>query len=313
MGVGAVRILVLGGAGYIGSVLCPMLVERGHHVTVLDNFLYKQQGANSLAALCRFQNFDVYRVDVRDKNAVAPHLKRADVIVPLAALVGAPLCDLNPVDAELVNLRHPLELFGQLSASQLCVMPTTESAYGANESVCTEETPINPLSTYARHKARVERALLDSTNSISLRLATVFGMSPRMRLDLLVNDFAWKAYKEGAILLFEHKFRRTVVHVRDVARAFLHAIEGNLAGSIYNVGSITVSKLELCEALKEKLGGRFYYTTANTGTDPDQRNYEVSSAKLLATGYTFTVSLSDGLDELLKGFRCLSNTVHSNV
>lgn len=307
------RVLVLGGAGYIGSVLCPMLVERGHDVTVLDNFLYRQQGANSLAALCRFQTFDVHRVDVRDKGAVAPHLKRADAILPLAALVGAPLCELNPVDAELVNLRHPLELFRQLSADQLCVMPTTESAYGANVAVCTEETPINPLSTYAKHKAVVEQALLERDRSLSLRLATVFGMSPRMRLDLLVNDFAWKAYKEASILLFEHKFRRTVVHVHDVARAFMHALDGRLHRGVYNVGAITVSKLELCEALKDKLGGRFYYTEANAGADPDQRNYEVSSAKLLGTGYTFTVSLSDGLDELLKGFRCLSNTVHSNV
>lgn len=306
------RVLVLGGAGYIGSILTPMLVEEGYHVTVVDNFLYRQQGANSLAHLCRFPNFDIQRADVRDIQAIEPYIKAADAIIPLAALVGAPLCNLNPVDAELVNLCHPLALFKKLSADQLCVMPTTESSYGSNASVCTEDTPINPLTTYAQHKAIVEGSLLERESSISLRLATVFGMSPRMRLDLLVNDFAWRAHKDGSILLFEEHFRRTVVHVRDVARAFLHALETLQAG-IYNVGSLTISKLDLCQALKAKLGGRFYYTSASTGSDPDQRNYEVSSAKLLATGYEFTVGLDDGLDELLKGFRTLTNTVHGNV
>jgi nucleoside-diphosphate-sugar epimerase len=251
------KVLVLGGAGYIGSVLVPKLVEDGYHVTVLDSFLYKQQGANSLASLCRFPNFDIYRADVRDWPSIAPHVARADAVIPLAALVGAPLCNLNPVDAELVNLHHPLQLFRGLSKDQLCVMPTTESSYGSNVDVCTEETPINPLSTYAKHKATVEAALLSRDNSVSLRLATVFGMSPRMRLDLLVNDFAWRAVKDGSILLFEEHFRRTVVHVQDVAHAFIHALE-ILTGGIYNVGSLTVSKLDLCEALKAKLGGGFY-------------------------------------------------------
>ena len=308
------RVLVLGGAGYIGSVLCPMLVDAGHDVTVLDNFLYRQQGANSLAALCRFPNFDVYRVDVRDPGALNPYLKHADAVIPLAALVGAPLCDLNPIDARLVNVRHPTDLFLQLSSSQLCIMPTTESAYGANGfDVCTEDTPTNPLSAYAKQKEYVERALLNRDRSISRRLATVYVMSPRMRLELPVNDFAWKAYKEASILLFEHKFRRTVVHVHDVARAFLHALDGALEPGVYNVGSTTLSKLELCEILKAKLGGRFYYAIANAGTDPDQRNYQVSSAKLLSTGFRFNVELDAGLNELFKGFRCLTNTVHSNV
>ena len=309
------RILITGGAGFIGSIMTPMLVEEGYHVTVLDNFLYRQAGANSLAALCRYPNFDIHRGDVRDTNSYAPLLAKADVVIPLAALVGAPLCDLNPIDAELVNLRHPLELFQRLSQDQLCIMPTTESAYGSNVDICTEETPINPLSTYAKHKAVVEDALLQREHSISLRLATVFGMSPRMRLDLLVNDFAWKAYKEGSILLFEEHFRRTVVHVRDVARAFCHAvwdIDSNMQRGIYNVGAFSVSKLKLCEALKEKLG-RFYYLVAGSGSDPDQRNYEVSSAKLEATGYEFTMTLDAGLDELLKGYRTLTNTVHGNV
>lgn len=313
------RILVTGGAGFIGSILTPMLVKAGYHVTVYDSFLYRASGANSLAELCSYPNFDIYRGDVRDWPSLAPHVAKADVVIPLAGLVGAPLCDLNPVDAELVNLRHPLKLFESLSREQLCIMPTTESSYGSNGDVCTEETKLNPLSTYANHKAIVEEALMERENSISLRLATVFGMSPRMRLDLLVNDFAWKAYKEGSILLFEEHFKRTVVHVRDVARAFQCALgspslnAGGLDAGIYNVGSLSVSKLELCEALKEKLGGRFYFTIGSTGRDPDQRNYVVSSAKLEATGFRFEVGLSDGLDELLKGYRAITNSIHSNV
>ena len=306
------HILVLGGAGYLGSVLCPMLLKAGYRVTVLDNFMYRHSGANSLAPLMVHPHFEVYRADVRDFATIAAHLKRADVVIPLAGLVGAPLCNLNPVDAELVNLRHPLELFGRMSDSQLCIMPTTESSYGSNVDVCTEETPLNPLSTYAKHKVIVEEALLQRGNAVSLRLATVFGMSPRMRLDLLVNDFAWRAYKEGSILLFEQHFKRTVLHVLDAARAFLHAMNG-LTHGIYNVGNITITKQDLCEAIKAKLGGRVYYALASTGTDPDQRNYAVSSAKLQGTGFEFSMSLDDGLDELFKGFKALTNTVHSNL
>lgn len=304
------RILIPGGAGYLGSILVPMLVADGHEVTVIDRFLHKPSEV-SLAFLARHPNFDIHRVDVRDFEQVKPHLKAADVVIPLAGLVGAPLCDLNPVDAELVNLKHPLELIANLSHDQVCIMPTTESAYGSNDEICTEETPTNPLSSYAKHKAIVEDALLQHEQSCSLRLATVFGMSPRMRLDLLVNDFAWKAYREGSILLFEHHFRRTMLHVVDASRAFIHAMDKNLRG-VYNVGDIHLTKLSLCDAIKKKLP-KFYYTLMPIGTDKDQRNYEVSSAKLQATGFDFTMDLSAGLDELLKGFRALGNNRYGNV
>lgn len=302
------KILITGAAGYIGSILTPMLVERGHDVTVLDNFLWGQQ---SIGQLVRHANFHVHRVDVRDHAALKPYLAAPDVIIPLAALVGAPLCDLNPVDAELLNLRHPLALFRELSAEQIVVMPTTESSYGSNVDVCTEETPINPLSTYAKHKAEVEAALLTRENSSSLRLATVFGFSPRMRLDLLVNDFAWKAYKEHSIMLFEHHFRRTVVHVVDVARAFIWALEQNLRG-VHNVGEVHLTKLSLCEEIKKKIPDFEYVLTRNK-SDADQRNYQVSSAKLKATGFQFKYDLSDGLDQLIKGFPMLGNTRHGNM
>jgi len=299
----ALKILVLGGAGYIGSVLVPKLLD--HKVTVLDNFLYRE---NSLSDCCRHKNFDAHRVDVRDSEAIKPYM-HADVIIPLAGLVGAPLCDLNPVDAELVNLKHPISLFRRLSKDQRVIMPTTESAYGSNDSVCTEETPINPLSRYAKDKATVEAILMHRENAVSLRLATVFGMSPRMRLDLLVNDFAWKAFKEHSIVLFEAHFRRTTCHIQDIANAFIHALE--LKPGIYNVGAFSLSKLELCEALAKKLP--FTFVEADVGKDPDQRNYVVSSEKIRKTGWKSKFTLEDGLDELLKGFKMLSNNRYGNI
>ena len=306
------NVTVLGAAGYIGSILAPLLVRHGYNVTALDSFIYGNE--TTLAALCKYPNFDLYRVDVRDENAWRPFVAKADVVIPLAGLVGAPACDLRPFEARALNLDHPLSLIKSLGKDQLCIMPTTESAYGSNAEVCTEETPTNPLSSYGKHKAVVEAALLERENSISLRLATVFGMSPRMRLDLLVNDFAWKAYREHSILLFEEHYKRTVLHVEDAAQAFIHAIQhrATMRGEIYNVGNVTLTKRSLCEAIKAKMPD-FYFASVSKGTDPDQRNYEVSSVKLKATGYAFSWSLEGGLDELFKGFRALRNTVHGNV
>lgn len=302
------RILCTGGGGYLGSVLVPRLLAEGHQVTVLDSFLYRE---NSLAACCAHPNFDVFRVDCRDVAAVRPYLRDADVVIPLAGLVGAPVGELNPVDAELLNLRAQINLFLQLSAQQLVIMPTTESSYGKNAEVCTEETPLNPLSTYARHKVKVEQALMDRMNSTSLRLATVFGMSPRMRLDLLINDFVWKAVKERSIVIFEGHYTRTSVHVSDVARAFIHALD--LApGQIYNVGAVTTTKIELCQAIQKQVLA-FSYIEAAIGWDSDQRNYHVSDAKFRATGFTPLVTLDQGIAELIKGYRTLTNTRYGNV
>ncbi len=234
------NILILGGAGYIGSVLVPLLLFYGHKVTVLDNFLY---GENSLAACCHYPKFDVHKVDVRNFKDLKPYLN-ADVIIPLAGLVGAPLCDQNPVDARMVNLEHPLRLFRYLSKDQKVIMPTTESAYGSNGEICTEDTPVNPISRYAKDKAKIESILMERKNVVSLRLATVFGMSPRMRMDLLVNDFTWRAFRDKTIVIFEGHFKRTNVHVRDVAQAFVHAL--TLADGIYNVGAFSISKLGIC-------------------------------------------------------------------
>jgi nucleoside-diphosphate-sugar epimerase len=302
------KITVTGAAGYIGSVLCPMLIAEGHEVTALDWFAHQ----NTLAPLVSSPWFDCYRVDCRDIAAVRPHLKKAEVVIPLAALVGQPVCDLNPVDAEKLNVTATLELFDACSHDQLICMPTTESVYGSNATLCTEETPCNPLSSYGRQKRAVELALMARGNAISLRLATVFGMSPRMRLDLLVNDFTWRALKDRALVVFEGGARRTYVHVSDVARAFVHALDLLEPGNIYNVGSVTTTKLGLCAAIKTQLP-EFFYVEAAYGTDPDARDYVVSQEKIEATGYRSVVSLGDGIAELLKGYRMIRNTVHGNV
>ena len=323
------NVLVTGAAGFIGSILVPELLKEGHNVVALDNFMYSD---TSLAECCAHPNFDVYRVDCRDEHAVRPHVKNADVVIPLAGLVGVPAGNRNPIDAELINLRAPLALFNMLSFEQLVIMPTTESSYGSNAEVCTEETKLNPLSIYAKHKVIVEEALMARGNSISLRLATVFGMSKRPRGDLLVNDFTWRALRDRAMVIFEGKYRRTCVHVRDVARAFVHAISGGNSGAwvdsvggeyivpnskplplgVYNVGSCTMTKLSLCEAIKRQVPN-FTFVEAPMDKDPDQRDYVVDSSKIQATGFRYEWTLDAGIAELIKGYRCLQNTRHGNV
>lgn len=305
------RILVTGSHGYIGSILVPMLLAEGHEVTGLDRFIYNNDTV--LAACCSNPRFKQYRVDCRDMDAVRPHVAVADAVIPLAGLVGVPLGNLNPVDAELLNLKAQLGLFQLLSADQFVVMPTTESSYGSNADVCTEETTLNPLSLYAQHKVQVENALLARGNSVSLRLATVFGMSPRMRMDLLVNDFTWRALKDRAMVIFEGKYRRTCVHVRDVAGAFLHALDvlEQIPG-IYNVGACTMTKLSLCEAIQAQVPG-FTYVEAPIAKDPDQRDYIVSDDKIRATGFVPEWTLEAGITELLNGYRSISNNRFGNV
>ena len=311
------KILVTGGAGYIGSVLVPMLLGAGHRVTVIDNFLY---GANSLAACAFHPNFDVHRVDVRDINAVQPFLAGADAVIPLAGLVGAPLCDRNPVDADLVNRVSVLAMFKSLAADQLVVMPTTESVYGSNLDICDEKTPVNPLSTYARHKVEVEAALMERENAVSLRLATVFGMSPRMRLDLLINDFTWRAQRDRALVVFEGHYRRTSVHVTDVSRAILHVLgqARMMRGQVYNVGAVSATKLEICAEIQQQVPYFTYTEIGGTpndiaGHDPDQRNYVTSDAKIRAAGFQPRVMLEAGIAELLKGYRMISNNRYGNM
>jgi nucleoside-diphosphate-sugar epimerase len=310
------RVLVTGGAGYLGSVLVPALLDRGFAVSVIDSFMY---GQDSLAAVCHRPEFSVVRGDVRSLDTMKPLLKEADIIIPLAALVGAPLCDRDPIAATSTNLRAIVDMLPHLAATQRVILPVTNSGYGVGEAgkYCTEETPIRPVSLYGRDKVEVERTLLDGhPSSISLRLATVFGMSPRMRLDLLVNDFTYRAYTDRFIVLFESHFKRNFIHVRDVARAFLHAIDhfDTMKGEIYNVGlsDANLSKLELCEQIRRHLPS-FVIHESDIGKDPDKRDYIVSNEKIERTGYKPVFSLDDGIRELIKGFAMIRNSRYSNV
>jgi nucleoside-diphosphate-sugar epimerase len=309
------NILVTGGAGYLGSIMVPDLLEAGHKVTVLDSFMF---GQTSLNHVCNNPNFEVVRGDVRVESIVASVIRKADIIIPLAALVGAPLCNQDPVAATTTNHDAITLMLKLLSKQQLVIMPTTNSAYGSGDknNFCTEESPLNPISLYAKEKVAVEKILMQRDNAISFRLATVFGMSPRMRIDLLVNDFAYRAVHDRFVVLFESSFKRNYVHVRDVSRVFQHAVDkfSRMKGQIYNVGlsDANVSKRELCEHIKAQVPD-FVFMDAPIGKDPDQRNYVVSNAKIEATDFRTSVSLDAGIGELLKGYKMIRNTKYSNV
>lgn len=309
------NILVTGGAGYLGSIMVPELLAKGHKVTVLDNFMY---GQNSLAHVCHSPNFDAVRGDVRIESAVLPLLKKADIVIPLAAYVGAPLCARDPVGASSTNHDAIIMMLKNVSKNQRILMPTTNSAYGSGDenNFCTEESPLNPISLYAIEKVKVEKELMQHPNATSFRLATVFGMSPRMRIDLLVNDFTYRAVHDRFVVLFESSFKRNYIHVRDIARAFIHGIENyeKTNNQIFNVGlsEANVSKRELCEVIKKQIPD-FTFIDAPIGKDPDQRNYIVSNAKIEATGYKPQVSLDAGIAELIKGFGMIRNTRYGNV
>ncbi len=309
------NILITGGAGYLGSIMVPMMLEKGYNVTVLDNFTFKQ---NSLAHVCSKGNFSISRGDIRDKELIKKLLRFNDVIVPLAALVGAPLCAQDPIGATSTNLDAQLFLLNELSASQLVLMPITNSGYGIGESgkLCTENTPLRPISLYGKHKVEVEEKLLTRENSISFRLATVFGMSPRMRLDLLVNDFTYRAVNDHAVILFESHFKRNYIHVTDVSRVFLHGLDNfqQLKGEAYNVGlsDANLSKWELCEVIK-KFVPDFVFMNAPIGEDPDKRDYIVSNEKIEKTGFKPRYTLEDGINELIKGYQMIKNTIYTNI
>jgi len=308
-------ILVTGGAGYLGSTLVPTLLDEGHRVTVLDNFLF---GQASLNHLCANPNFEVHRGDARDSEVLKPLLRDADIIIPLAALVGAPLCNNDKIGAETINRDAVLTLIRLASPQQRIMMPVTNSGYGIGEAgkFCTEETPLRPITLYGRTKVQAEQAVLERGNCISFRLATVFGMSPRMRIDLLVNDFVYRAVNDRAVVLFEAHFKRNYIHVRDVARAFVHGICNfeSMRDQPYNVGlsDANLSKLELCQQIQAHLP-KFVFLEAPVGEDPDKRDYIVSNEKIERSGYRPAHSLDDGIRELIKGYRMLRNSVYGNV
>jgi nucleoside-diphosphate-sugar epimerase len=296
-------------------VLCPTLLAEGCAVTVLDNF---SRSENTLAACCAFDDFQVQRGDCRDEDIVAPLARQADVVIPLAGLVGAPLCDRDKLAAVTVNRDAVVMLTRILSGDQRMILPMTNSGYGIGEAgkFCTEESPLRPVSLYGTTKVEAENAVLSRENGITLRLATVFGMSPRMRLDLLVNDFTYRAVTDRSVVIFEGHFKRNYIHIRDVVGAFVHSLKNfeSMKGRPYNVGldEANLSKIELCEVIG-KFIPKFCYFEGQIGGDPDKRDYIVSNARILATGFRTQWSLERGITELIKGYRGLSNSRYSNV
>jgi len=303
------NILVTGGAGYLGSTLVPDLLNAGHKVTVLDNFMFKQASLNHV---CNNPDFNVVKGDIRVESVIVPLMKKADVIIPLAALVGAPLCSLDPVGATTVNHDAIKLMIKRLSKQQIILMPTTNSAYGTGDEMnhCTEESPLRPISQYAIEKVEIEKDLLQNPNAISFRLATVFGMSPRMRTDLLVNDFTYRAVVDHCVVLFESHFKRNYIHVRDVANAFLFALDNRdrMLGETYNVGlsDANLSKAELCGRIRAAVRD-FHVFESEIGKDPDKRDYIVSNDKIEALGFKPRHSLDDGIKELVKTYAMIRN------
>ena len=303
------KVLVTGGAGYIGSILVPELLALGHEVTVIDNFLFRQ---SSLLHCCANPNFNVIKADVRDEALMEKEYGKYDIIVPLAGIVGAPACAKHPETTKQINYDVIKHMVKHLSKEQRVVNPVTNSGYGigAEGQMCTEESPLNPLSLYGITKVDAEKVLLDWGNSACFRLATVFGQAPRMRIDLLVNDFTYRAVYDRFIVLFESHFKRNYIHVRDVTNAFTHALDNwdTFSGETFNLGlsDANLSKWELCERIKKVLPN-FYFVEAEIGEDPDKRDYIVSNEKVEATGWRPQHSLDDGIRENVKGYTMIRN------
>ena len=308
------KILITGGGGYIGNILTPLLLKNDYAVTVFDNLIHRQHG---IMENCTDDYFKFVYGDVRDKPMYKKLIESHDVIINLAAYVGMPLCNRFPVEAVQVNQESAEFLAENASAQQVIIHANTNSGYGLGKHVegkavhCTEETPLNPISIYGKTKCAAERAIMSAKgNNITFRLATVMGVSRKMRMDLLVNDFTYKAWNDRYIVLFESSFLRNFIHVRDVAEAFLWALQGKVnVGNVYNLGntSANVNKMDLCLAIKKQLPD-FFITESEINKDPDQRNYIVSNEKLEATGWSPMYSLDDTIREVIMACPIIKNT-----
>lgn len=309
------HILVTGGAGYIGSILVPALLSKDFRVTVIDNFMYNQ---SSLLDHCYNPNLTIINGDARNERLLKDLLKHVDAVIPLACLTGAPICAKFPLEAESIILGAVKTIIKFKSKNQIIIYPTTNSGYGIGEKgkFCTEKTPLKPVSLYGKLKVAAEREILGHGNAVTLRLATAFGLSPRMRLDLLVNDFVYRAVNDRFVILFEANFKRNYIHVRDIARAFIYVVDNFavMKNETYNLGlsDANLSKLELCEEIKKQLP-TFYFVEAKVGEDPDKRDYIVSNSKIEAAGFKPVYNLEMGIKELIKGYQIISNNKYGNI
>jgi len=299
------KILVTGGAGYIGSVLCPMLLSRGYEVRVLDNLTF---GANGILGCFTYKKFDFIEGDILNKDIVEKALEGVDVVIHLAAIVGYPACRRDEDLAYRVNVIGTKNIANAMKPNQKIIFGSTGSNYGSLVGdACTEETPLNPLTCYGVTKTEAEKYLLDNVPTVAFRFATAFGVSPRFRLDLMINDFVYQALHAKNLIIYEKSFKRTFIHVYDMARAFLFTLENidKMIGQVYNVGSETMNytKEDVAVKVKNNLSNRgknFYLHFAEIGKDEDQRNYEVSYQKIRMLGYSTTINLDDGIEELIK-------------
>jgi len=309
------KVLITGGAGYIGSVFVRELLEKKYLVTVLDNFMYNQ---NSLLDVCYHPSLDIVVGDVRNEELLKKEITRHDIIVPLAAIVGATACEKDKILSKEVNQVQAENISEWVSSNQMVLFPVTNSGYGIGqkEVYCDENSPLNPISYYGVTKVSAEKTLLDMGNVVTFRLATVFGASPRMRMDLLVNDFVYRAFKDKFIVLFESHFKRNYIHIRDISSVFLHAINHyeSMKGEAYNIGlsNANLSKLELCNKIKEQLTN-FHISESEIGKDPDKRDYIVSNKKIESTGWFPQYSLEDGISELIKAYSYLTLNRFNNA
>ena len=309
------NVLVTGGAGYIGSILVPKLLDKGYKVTVMDSYIYRQ---HSLLDICHNPNFNIIVGDVRDEILLKTEVQKHDIIIPLAAIVGAPACDKDKTLTKDINQVQIENIARWISNEQMVLYPVTNSGYGIGQEgiLCTEKTPLNPISLYGKTKVAGENALLENGNAVTFRLATVFGTAPRMRMDLLVNDFVYRAFSDRFIVLFESHFKRNYIHIRDIVSVFFHAIYHyeTLKGEAYNVGlsDANLSKMELCEKIKEHLPD-FHIFESDIGQDPDKRDYIVSNEKIESTGWKPQYGIDDGIKELVKAYEFLKVNQFNNL
>jgi len=306
------KVLITGGAGYIGSHLIQHFIDD-HHVTVVDSLMYEK---TSLLGYITKRNFEFVKADVRDSRVLEPLIQRSDIVIPLAALVGFPLCDKHPRDAIEVNRDVNVTLAKSKSKDQIVVYPCTNSGYGASDSTkpCTEDSPMNPITLYGRTKVEAENAFRESANCTTLRLATVFGPSPRMRTDLLVNNFVLKALRDRSLVLYEDSYKRNYVHIHDVSRAFRFIIDNwdKCSNQTFNVGndSLNCTKRELADQISDMIPSKIYI--ANNAKDPDQRDYVVSSQRIYEKGFSCSMNLKDGIEQLKVAYSLIDGPWHAN-